>query len=189
MDGRTVAGKVPNAYDQPLAELFRAQVRRHCDRHAIAVGDAQLSYAELGALAERFGRGLLDLGLTEGGVVAVAGERGLDACVAMLGAVCAGLGYLPVDPSLPAERVRRMLVACDSPAVIRLPGATTVNGRVLDFADVLDAGRAGADRPMPPRRGAATRAPACVMFTSGTTGRPKAVPIPQRGVARLSIDN
>lgn len=186
MDGRNVAGSVADAYDQPLAELFRTQVRRHCDRPAIAVGDTQLSYRELGALAEQFGRGLLALGSAEGGVVAVTGERGLDACVAMVGAVCAGLGYLPVDPSLPAERVRRMLADCGSPAVIRLPGATTMDGRVLDFADVLDAGRAGADRPMPVP---ATRAPACVMFTSGTTGRPKAVPMPQRGVARLSIDN
>ncbi len=148
------------------------------------MSDGQLSYAELGSLVERFARGLRQLGLPDGAVVAVAGGRGRDACVAMLGAVCAGLAYMPLDPSLPADRQRRMLTASGSVAVVRLPGAKAVDGQVLDFADVLDAGRSGTGGPSPN-----AAVPAYVMFTSGTTGRPKAVAVPQRGVARLAIDN
>ncbi|MFC0106084.1 non-ribosomal peptide synthetase [Kibdelosporangium aridum] len=168
-----------------LGELFMAQVRRHPDRPAIAGADGQVSYAELGSLVERFARGLRRLRLPAGAMVGVAGDRGRDACVAMVGAVCAGLGYVPLDPSLPAERLHNMVADSGAVAVIRLPGAKAVDGRMLEFADILDLGRYGMDSPAPQ----ADAAPAYVMFTSGTSGRPKAVAIPQRGVARLSIGN
>jgi amino acid adenylation domain-containing protein len=182
------AESITDVYDQPLAELFRAQVRRHADRPAIAGVDGQLSYAELGSLAERFARGLRHLGLPEGAVVAVAGERGQDFCVAILGAVCAGLAYAPLDPSLPADRQRRVLTDSGAVAVVQLPGAKVADGQVLEFADVLDAGHSGADGPTPTPT-PNTAVPVYVMFTSGTTGRPKGVAIPQRGVIRLCIDN
>ncbi|HEY7592930.1 MAG TPA: amino acid adenylation domain-containing protein [Actinophytocola sp.] len=176
---------ITDVYDQPLAELFLAQVRRHADRPAIAGVDGQLTYAELGSLAERFARGLRHLGLPEGAVVAVAGERGQDFCVAILGAVCAGLSYAPLDPALPADRQRRVLTDSGAAAVVQLPGAKVADGQVLEFADVLDAGGSGADGPPTPN----AAVPVYVMFTSGTTGRPKGVAVPQRGVIRLCIDN
>ena len=196
MNANGAAEPITDVYDQPLAELFLAQVRRHADRPAIAGVDGQLSYAELGSLVERFARGLRHLGLPEGAVVAVAGERGQDFCVAMLGAVCAGLAYAPLDPSLPADRQRRVLTDSGAAAVIQLPGAQVVDGRVLEFADVLDAGRSGTDGQTPtptpapaPAPAPNTAVPVYVMFTSGTTGRPKGVAVPQRGVIRLCIDN
>jgi amino acid adenylation domain-containing protein len=187
MNANGAAEPITDVYDQPLAELFLAQVRRHADRPAIAGADGQLSYAELGSLAERFARGLRHVGLPEGAVVAVAGERGQDFCVAILGAVCAGLTYAPLDPSLPADRQRRLLTDSGAAAVVQLPGARVVDGQqVLEFADVLDAGRLGASGPTPTPN---TSVPVYVMFTSGTTGRPKGVAIPQRGVIRLCIGN
>ncbi|MDQ3790977.1 MAG: amino acid adenylation domain-containing protein [Actinomycetota bacterium] len=185
MNANGAAEPITDVYDQPLAELFLARVRRYADRPAIAGVDGHLSYAELGSLAERFARGLRHLGLSEGAVVAVAGERGQDFCVAVLGAVCAGLTYAPLDPSLPADRQRRLLTDSGAAAVVQLPGAEVADGQVLEFADVLDAGRSDDGRMPTPN----TAVPAYVMFTSGTTGRPKGVAIPQRGVTRLCVDN
>ena len=188
MSADGAADPITDVYTQSLATVFLAQVRRHADRHAIAGVDGQLSYAELGSLVERFARGLRHLGLAEGTVVAVAvaGEQRQDFCVATLGAVCAGLTYAPVDTSLPAERQRRLLTDSGAAAVVQLPGAEVVDGKVLEFADVLDAGRSDADRPLPTPNAAI---PAYVMFTSGTTGRPKGVAVPQRGLIRLCVDN
>lgn len=164
-----------------LARLFLAQVRLHRDRPAIADPDGHLTYTELAALACKFADGLLRLGLPEGTTVGVAGRRGRDACVAILGAVCAGFGYVPLDPSLPVERLALMVADSKAAVVVRLPGAKVAGERVLDFAEILEAGQACSAR--------LTGAPAYVMFTSGTTGRPKAVAIPQRGVARLALAN
>ena len=186
MNANGAAEPISDVYDQSLAELFLARVRRYADRPAIAGVDGHLSYAELGSLAEQFARGLRHLGLSEGAVVAVAGERGQDFCVAVLGAVCAGLTYAPLDPSLPADRQRRLLTDSGAVAVVQLAGARVADGEVLEFADVLDAGRSGDEGPVATPDKAI---PAYVMFTSGTTGRPKGVAIPQRGVIRLCVDN
>ncbi|MGA4798229.1 non-ribosomal peptide synthetase [Streptomyces lavendulocolor] len=68
------------------------------------------------------------------------------------------------------------------------PGAV----RVLEYAAVLRAGGSGAEWrggvPLP-GAGRGPEAPAYVMFTSGTTGRPRAVAVPQRGVVRLALAN
>jgi amino acid adenylation domain-containing protein/thioester reductase-like protein len=170
-----------NDLDADLAGLFLTQVRRHPDRPAITDPSGTLTYAELGALARTFASGLRRMGLPERTNVGIAGKRGRDSCVAILGAVCAGYGYVPLDPSLPAERLNLMVTDSGVASVIRLPGTKFTDSRACDFGDVLGAGTTDEIRP--------TDAPAYVMFTSGTTGRPKAVAIPQRGVVRLAVNN
>ncbi|WP_051969813.1 amino acid adenylation domain-containing protein [Kitasatospora azatica] len=182
----TVA-EVEELYERPLAELFAIQVREHPDRPAVAGPEAQLSYAELDSLAEQFARGLREFGVLPGAVLGVAGQRGVDACVALLGAASAEASYLPLDASLPAERLRTMLADSGATAVVRLPGSAELlapGARVLDFDEVLAGGDLADPLPLPD-----PATPAYVMFTSGTTGRPKAVAVPQRGVARLSVAN
>jgi 2,3-dihydroxybenzoate-AMP ligase len=49
--------------DRPLISHFVERFERFADRTAIIDGDRRLTYAELGQLAERVGRNLLDLGL------------------------------------------------------------------------------------------------------------------------------
>ncbi|WP_052433006.1 non-ribosomal peptide synthetase [Streptacidiphilus carbonis] len=209
---------VTDPYAQSLAALFAVQVARHPDRPAVSGPDRQYSYAELDVLARTFASGLRNLGVPRGAVVAVSGRRGPDACVALLGAAFAGVSYLPLDASLPAERLEGMLADSGAAAVVRLPASFLAVGpssRVLDFTEILEAadaadsaatdsaatsdsaatrsgpggGTGAGARPALPGPAEAAAVPAYVMFTSGTTGRPKAVPVPQRGVARLAIDN
>ncbi|MGC0317932.1 amino acid adenylation domain-containing protein [Kitasatospora acidiphila] len=180
-------GAAAEHYRRPLAELFTRQAERHAERPAVVTATGAMSYAELRAAAERFARGLGRLGVAPGSVVGIAGQRGADACTALVGTVLAGAGYLPLDASLPAERRRMMLGDGRAVAVVRLPGSAGIEHGELpawEFEQVLAAGSAPGPLPAPE-----PAAPAYVMFTSGTTGRPKAVPVPQRGVARLAIDN
>ncbi|MFI5532925.1 amino acid adenylation domain-containing protein [Kitasatospora sp. NPDC051853] len=178
-------------YSRSLAELFAEQVRTHPRRTAVEGPDARYTYAELGVLAERFARGLAAAGIGPGAVVGVVGQRGPEACAALLGVAYAGATYLPVDAGLPAERVHGMVADAGAVAVVRLPGAGRLAGAavpVLRYQEVLTAGQeseGGEAFELPRGQGAA----AYVMFTSGTTGRPKAVAVPQRGVARLAVAN
>ncbi|MGI5479207.1 non-ribosomal peptide synthetase [Streptomyces lavendofoliae] len=204
-------------YGRSLAELFAEQVRRHPRRCAVAGREVSHTYAELAVLGGRFARGVAGAGARAGDVVGIMGPRGPESCVAMVGAALAGTPYLPLDASLPAERLRGMLTDAGARVVVRLPGTdrdAVGPVRVVEYGDVLGhrdgpgsadgvdgphaGGRgaeAGGGSPLPgadgPGAGAATAAsaPAYVMFTSGTTGRPRAVAVPQRGVARLALAN
>ncbi|MFE0460725.1 amino acid adenylation domain-containing protein [Kitasatospora sp. NPDC058965] len=183
-------------YQQSLAALFAAQVRRTPDRAAVAGPDGTYSYAELAALATRFAHGLRSLGLAPGAVLGLSGKRGIDTCVAMVGTLYAGLSYLPLDGRLPADRLAGMLADSRAAAVVALPGGAPLPAdlaertRLLDLDEVFEAGLALGERPLAlPDPSEAARTPAYVMFTSGTTGRPKGVALPQRGVARLALDN
>jgi amino acid adenylation domain-containing protein len=139
-----------------LLELFEAQVARTPDAEAVLSAGVSLTYAELERRANRLARHLATLGAGPGEIVAVQLERSPDLAVALLGVLSAGAAYLPLDPSLPAERAAFLM---------RDSGA-----RLLLDAGMLRGGEEGV-LPQPPRPGDL----AYVIYTSGTTGAPKGV--------------
>ncbi|MGB6244813.1 amino acid adenylation domain-containing protein, partial [Gordonia sp. (in: high G+C Gram-positive bacteria)] len=148
--------------------------------------------AEFAARTARTARALIAAGVGPETTVAVAVERSIDMLVAIHATVLAGGAYVPLDPSQPAARIARMLAIAD-PAVI-LADAAAAPRLPAEFADRLadptalhldrsDAPIDDADRLRPLR---ATH-PAYILFTSGSTGEPKAVSVPHVGVCnRLS---
>jgi len=113
--------------------------------------------------------------------------RSADLVVALLGILKSGAAYVPLDASLPAERLRFMVR--ESGAVLCL----TIEALAPKLADALVAVvRVDADRPaidaMPagnPTRTGTAEDLAYVMFTSGSTGRPKGVAMPHRPLVNL----
>ncbi|MFJ9743352.1 amino acid adenylation domain-containing protein [Streptomyces sp. NPDC101166] len=174
-----------------VPELFAARVRLAPDAIAVAADDAELTYAELDARANRLARFLTGRGVGHESVVAVVRERGIDLIVTLLGVLKAGGAYLPVDPAYPAERIAFMLAESGATAVLAsslcapaVPAGTGVPVLVLDEGplaaqiDALDA---------TPVTGTGLRPahPAYMIFTSGSTGRPKGVVVTHEGVASL----
>ncbi|MFI0819508.1 non-ribosomal peptide synthase/polyketide synthase [Streptomyces sp. NPDC021098] len=150
-----------------LPELLAAQAARTPDAVAVIADGTTLSYRELDAWANRLAHGLIARGAGPERVVAVALPRSAELVVALLAVLKTGAAYLPVDPGLPAERVRLMLddarpvLVLDDPAHIR------------DHEDRPDTDPAVASRPAHP---------AYVIYTSGSTGRPKGVAVPHAGI-------
>ena len=108
--------------------------------------------------------------------------RGIQFIVCALGVMKCGAAYVPLDPSYPPERLRRMLEGLEARIGLGRAGLSICNGKVswLDasLADELSSIAA------PPRQVGAED-PAYVMFTSGSTGRPKGVEVPHRAIVRL----
>ncbi len=175
--------------DASMAALWRAAVERHADRVALSGADgARLTYAALDRRADTIAAALL-AGGAPGPTVALAVERGFDAVAAILGVWKAGAAYLPLDAKLPPSVVAQLmadagatLILADTAGAARLTGLA---GSTLLRLDSLPA--AGVDGGAGPvSRGGGD--PAYVMFTSGTTGTPKGVVVPHRGIARLALN-
>ncbi|MFD4574633.1 amino acid adenylation domain-containing protein [Streptomyces sp. NPDC058417] len=173
--------------DVPPAPRFR--VAGHPDAPAVVCEDTTLDYAGLDTLTGRLAAALTRSGPARGDAVGVCVGRGVWSVVAMLAVWRAGCVYVPLDPRLPADRLRHMLadaavrhVVCD-PATrdtVTALGAAAVDvSHLTEAADtdsVPGAADTGREAPDPGDL-------AYVIFTSGSTGRPKAV-----GVEHHALD-
>ncbi|WP_225732735.1 non-ribosomal peptide synthetase, partial [Nocardia sp. JCM 34519] len=178
--------------ERTLLELFETAVAAHADRTAVVFEGERLTYRELDERANRLARALIQVGVRPDTLVAVALPRSAELVVALLATLKAGGGYLPVDPTYPAERIAFMLSDADPICVVTtaqhelsLPAGVPV----LDVDSPIIAGLGSAPITGADRRGALRPANiAYVIYTSGSTGRPKGVLIPHRNVVRL-FDN
>ncbi|MEU0334314.1 non-ribosomal peptide synthase/polyketide synthase [Streptomyces sp. NPDC006193] len=172
-----------------LADLFAAQAARTPHAEAVSCGDDRLDYATLDARAGRLAHRLAELGAGPETFVALALPRSTDLVVAVLAVLKTGAAYLPVDPKLPAERVRSLLADARPVALVTTrdtPAGTDVPVLLLDDPGVrADLARRPASGPADPARRPLPESPAYAIYTSGSTGRPKGVVVPHANVVRL----
>jgi len=169
-------------------EFFEQQVDRAPDRMAARHADRTLSYAALESRANRIANALRDRGIGHGALVGLCVARGLDMVAAVLGIMKSGAGYVPLDPTFPADRLAFM--AEDAALAALVTDDDTVPGFDFDPARILalhsdEVAHASFDRPERNRRAATPDSVAYVIFTSGSTGRPKGVRVPHRSAANF----
>jgi non-ribosomal peptide synthetase-like protein len=173
-----------------LHALFEATADRHPDRVALICGNGRLTYGELESRANRLAHYLRSLGVGKESFVAFLLPRGVEAFVALLGALKAGAAYVPLDPDYPAERVAYILADCGAAAVVTTEALAAKCGDHRQRAVLLDT-HGDIIRGQPGRRLTAadtglTPGAACyVIYTSGSTGRPKGVLIEHRSACHL----
>ncbi|MGH3573502.1 MAG: amino acid adenylation domain-containing protein, partial [Pseudonocardiaceae bacterium] len=183
--------------DEPsltLVEAFEAQVRRTPGLVAVSHGDDHLSYAGLNACANQLARHIVELGAAPERFVALALPRSLDMIIAILAVLKAGSAYLPLDPSLPVERIRHVLSDADPVLLLAagevVAGAPGVNAGVpllvMDSVAELVARQPTGDLIDVERHGQVSPAIAAyAIYTSGSTGTPKGVVVTHHNVVRL----
>lgn len=156
--------------------------------HAVAVEDARgsFSYAELAGRAAGIACRLAEAGVRPGDRVALHMARDRHAVAAVLGIVVAGAAYVPLDSDWPAERVAMILEDAGCRAVIADAAGRAASGATSCPVIEAETLAACAAETAPEVQDDDSR-PAYLMYTSGSTGVPKGVLVPQRAVIRLAI--
>ena len=177
------------ATDRCIHELFEESAAATPDAVAVEYEDAQLTYGELNARANRLARHLRGLGVAPDTRVALCVERSLEMVVGLLAVLKAGGAYVPLDPSYPVERLRYMLEDSAPVAVLTHDAVSGAVRELLSTSGVAvidverDAGRWAGEPPGDVERsGLLPEHLAYVIYTSGTTGRPKGVMNEHRAV-------
>ncbi|WP_036667671.1 non-ribosomal peptide synthetase, partial [Paenibacillus sp. UNC217MF] len=166
--------------DRSMHELFETHAANTPDQIAVAEpGGLSLTYGQLNEQANRLARTLRSLGIGSGEPVAILGERSPLIVTAVLAVLKAGGAFVPLDNSLPADRLAYMVT--DSEAKVLLT-ADDYMMTVPDGCRVVDLRLASSydDDPTNLLHGCSPERLAYVIYTSGTTGRPKGVMIEHR---------
>ena len=143
----------------------------------------QLTYGELVSRSRGLADRLVALGVQRGERVGVCAERTVDLVVALLGVLEVGAAYLPLDPTLPRERLSFQLANAGSRWVVAPAGLEDRLGGDAGRLWLEDSSSATEVAPATTRVTAEDLA--YVIYTSGSTGRPKGVLVPHGHVGAL----
>jgi amino acid adenylation domain-containing protein len=180
--------------EKTICELFEELTDRIPDHSALLFRDRVVTFREFDERSNRLAHYLSESkGVRVGDRVAVSMERSIELIVTLMGVMKAGAAYVPLDPSLPVERLRIVFEdACIGVAVSQEKFKETlsqVQARCggfhgLVYMDNIDLGGYSASR-LPGNGGA--DGPAYVMYTSGSSGTPKGVLVEHRTIVNTLI--
>ncbi|MDK3072867.1 class I adenylate-forming enzyme family protein [Sedimentitalea sp. JM2-8] len=174
-----------------LAEHVIGHADRHPEKTALSVlgasGSQDWSFGQLSGAIRATGTGLLALGLRPGDIVLMRLGNTIDFPIAYLGAIAAGLVPVPTSSQLTESETAKMIAELSVAAVLHDPDvACAAHPRMI----TLDALRAMRDQPPCAWDKGDPNRLAYVVYTSGTSGKPRAVAHAHRAIwaRRMMID-
>ncbi|MGH9869511.1 MAG: amino acid adenylation domain-containing protein [Candidatus Polarisedimenticolia bacterium] len=169
-----------------LHEGIAAAAKAAPDAPALVLDGVTVPHGELNEAASRVAGRLRCMGIGPGDLVPVCAARSLEQVAALLGVLQAGAAYVPLDPALPAARLRGMLAGTAARVVLAQRGTDDLLGEaagttLLEIEAILQ--ESGPVAGVPEGGAPSPDDLAYVMFTSGSTGSPKGVMVPHRAIA------
>ena len=173
---------------QTVASRFIEIAQGYPDRIAVKWQDPDngtwrtTTYSELLDRSQAVTRRLAQAGVKEGDPIILPSERHPDLCAYLLGILFCGAHYVFIDSKYPKERQDFIAQSLSAKFGIDFPGRPSLKHLNIAWIDTREATQNVTSSPAVP---ANRELPAYIMFTSGSTGEPKGVVIPQRAILRL----
>src|SRR5947209_10235 len=178
-----------NAGDACIHDLFDTQVKRTPQATAVVSGNQSVTYTELNRRANRLAHHLRKNGVKPEERVGICAERGVEMVVGLLAVLKAGGAYVPLDPEYPQQRLQYIVNDSAPVAVLThssMEGLLKIGNGIRVI--VLDGDAHGTEAETNPDRTSVGLSPnhlAYVLYTSGSTGVPKAVMLEHRNTVNL----
>ena len=152
-------------------ELFTEQAEKTPDRTALVFENESFSYKQLDEMSNSLAHFLREKGVKRNDIVPIIAKRSWHVIVAMLGIMKAGGAYLPVDPEYPKNRIEYMLAEVNPPIILSYNHREKYE-KILQ----IDLEKFDYSSSISQISNVNSKDDICyVLFTSGTTGNPKAV--------------
>ena len=178
---------VPGGSGSSVVGLLAAQAEATPLATAVVDGEVGWTYGELHRAAASVTSALAGHGIGAGDAVGVCLPRSKEAIAAMIGVWRAGAVYVPLDPEYPVPRLQLM---CGRAGVAMLIGTSPLLTQLDPSVAHLDlvgidptAARGLPSHPTPEEPGPEDAA--YVLFTSGSSGQPKAVQVSHRSLTTV----
>jgi amino acid adenylation domain-containing protein len=172
--------------DIAIYRYFEDHAKNKPFHPAVLFEGSKMSYENLNNSANSLAAFLVARGVHANDVVAVIMDRSFEMVISLLGILKCGGAYLPIDPSLPAERIHYMLENAGVKIALTHKDfyllADQININIVKY-DIM---REGIENDFPVENLAATPGKenlAYVIYTSGSTGKPKACMLPHQALS------
>lgn len=149
-----------------IYSTFKAQVEKTPDNVAIIEQGKQVTFSQLDILIDRILSKFYDKGFPLIGIVM---NHGINQIAAMLAVLKSGAGYVPAEPKLPKARIDYMMKNAGVELVIDDEYCEDLSSEVGSFEDK-----------------STPDGVAYILYTSGTTGKPKGVTIENHSVVNYA---
>jgi amino acid adenylation domain-containing protein len=176
----------PYPENKTLLDLIEAQVRKTPDAIAVETGDTALTYRQLWERSSHLAARLCDAGAGPNLPIGFAFSRSPELMLAVLAIWKTGAACLPVDTSLPEERLRYLLQTSQARFILTSRAlAANLPQDEVPIVLLEQESSASAAAQTWEKSPASAEDLLYVIFTSGSTGRPKGVAMPHRPLVNL----
>ena len=164
--------------------IFERIVEKYPNNIAITHNDKSISYENLNIRSNKLAHALIEKGISNDDTVAIIHERSIEYIVYILAVLKAGGAYIPLEPDLPAERIRKILFD-SKPKYVIAERTNSISSLIDDIKVMCADGDYNSYCGKNPVMKMEPSNLCSIIYTSGSTGNPKGVMLEHKNIASL----
>lgn len=166
-----------------IIEMFFKQVKKNPDRISFINDSFKITYAQLYQQVMNMSNCLKKRGIGKGNIIGVMLPTSYEFLVAVIAILVCGGCYLPLDPELDKNRLIYMIE--DSKPTVVISKSNNIFDKCFVMWDIDELMNYNSDISYSPLVYNSLDIPACIIYTSGSSGSPKGVVLEHRGISNL----